>query len=111
MSTATAAQPSRPASTATGRTATVAGPTRGLVEITKVRKSFGATEVLKGITLTVEPGGVAVIVGPSGSGKSTLLRTINHLEKSTAATSPSTGRWWATRSGASGCTSCARRTS
>ena len=30
--------------------------TRGLVEITKVRKSFGATEVLKGITLTVEPG-------------------------------------------------------
>ena len=55
--------------------------TRGLVEITKVRKSFGATEVLKGISLTVKPGGVAVIVGPSGSGKSTLLRTINHLEK------------------------------
>jgi polar amino acid transport system ATP-binding protein len=55
--------------------------TRGHVEITNVRKSFGGTEVLKGVSLTVPPGGVAVIVGPSGSGKSTLLRTINHLEK------------------------------
>jgi polar amino acid transport system ATP-binding protein len=68
-----------PDKAATAGTATAA--TRGLVEITKVRKSFGATEVLKGVSLTVEPGGVAVIVGPSGSGKSTLLRTINHLEK------------------------------
>jgi polar amino acid transport system ATP-binding protein len=73
MSTAT------PAAQATA--ATPAATTRGLVEITKVHKSFGATEVLKGVSLTVEPGGVAVIVGPSGSGKSTLLRTINHLER------------------------------
>ncbi|ALE06430.1 arginine ABC transporter ATP-binding protein [Arthrobacter sp. ERGS1:01] len=55
--------------------------TRGLVEITDIHKSYGAVEVLKGVSLTVQPGGVAVIVGPSGSGKSTLLRTINHLEK------------------------------
>jgi polar amino acid transport system ATP-binding protein len=61
--------------------APAAAPTRGHVEITNVRKSFGGTEVLKGVSLTVPPGGVAVVVGPSGSGKSTLLRTINHLEK------------------------------
>ena len=61
--------------------AAAAAATRGHVEITNVRKSFGGTEVLKGVSLTVPPGGVAVIVGPSGSGKSTLLRTINHLEK------------------------------
>ncbi|MDQ0921502.1 polar amino acid transport system ATP-binding protein [Pseudarthrobacter sp. W1I19] len=67
--------------TATGDAPGKSAATRGLVEITKVHKSFGATEVLKGVSLTVEPGGVAVIVGPSGSGKSTLLRTINHLEK------------------------------
>jgi polar amino acid transport system ATP-binding protein len=61
--------------------APAAAPTRGHVEITNVRKSFGGTEVLKGVSLKVPPGGVAVVVGPSGSGKSTLLRTINHLEK------------------------------
>ncbi|MEA5456318.1 amino acid ABC transporter ATP-binding protein [Sinomonas sp. JGH33] len=55
--------------------------TTGLVEIADVRKSFGAHEVLKGVSLTVQPGEVVVILGPSGSGKSTLLRTINHLER------------------------------
>jgi polar amino acid transport system permease protein len=37
--------------------------------------------VLDGVTLTVRPGSVTVILGPSGSGKSTLLRSINHLER------------------------------
>ncbi|RGE20770.1 amino acid ABC transporter ATP-binding protein [Leucobacter sp. wl10] len=55
-------------------------PRTGLVEISGVHKSYGAHEVLHGITLTVEPGQVVALLGPSGSGKSTLLRAINHLE-------------------------------
>ncbi|MCE7002467.1 amino acid ABC transporter ATP-binding protein [Kibdelosporangium philippinense] len=51
------------------------------VEVTGAVKSFGAHTVLDGISLTVAPGKVTVIIGPSGSGKSTLLRAINHLEK------------------------------
>jgi len=52
-----------------------------MVEAQSVRKSFGHTEVLKGIDLTVAPTEVMCVIGPSGSGKSTLLRCINHLEK------------------------------
>jgi polar amino acid transport system ATP-binding protein len=51
-----------------------------MVDARSVRKSFGANEVLKGITLSVEQGQVLVLLGPSGSGKSTFLRCINHLE-------------------------------
>jgi polar amino acid transport system ATP-binding protein len=51
-----------------------------LIEITEVRKSFGSTDVLKGINLDVEAGEVIAIIGKSGSGKSTLLRCINGLE-------------------------------
>ncbi len=51
-----------------------------MVKAEQVCKSFGALEVLKGITLDVEKGQVLVMVGPSGSGKSTFLRCINHLE-------------------------------
>src|SRR5436305_2237392 len=56
---------------------TASGP---MVEAIAVHKRFGPTEVLKGITLQVERGGVMCIIGPSGSGKSTFLRCINHLE-------------------------------
>ncbi|MFD3658066.1 amino acid ABC transporter ATP-binding protein [Streptomyces sp. NPDC058620] len=52
-----------------------------MVEVRSVHKSFGGTDVLRGIDLSVRTGEVTVVLGPSGSGKSTLLRTINHLEK------------------------------
>lgn len=53
---------------------------RPLVEIRRVRKSFGAHQVLRDVSLAVPAGTVTVLLGPSGSGKSTLLRCINHLE-------------------------------
>ena len=55
-----------------------------LIELSGIRKSFGANEVLKGIDLTVHRGEHVVICGPSGSGKSTLLRTMNLLEEPSA---------------------------
>ena len=52
-----------------------------MVKAEQVCKSFGALDVLKGITLEIGRGEVLVMVGPSGSGKSTFLRCINHLEQ------------------------------
>ena len=51
-----------------------------VVSIEDVHKSFGALEVLKGVSLSVERGQVIAIIGRSGSGKSTLLRCVNGLE-------------------------------
>jgi polar amino acid transport system ATP-binding protein len=52
-----------------------------IVRAEDVHKSFGHTEVLRGINLAVHPGKTVVLIGPSGSGKTTFLRCINHLEK------------------------------
>ncbi len=49
-----------------------------------LRKSFGAVEVLKGVSLAANSGDVIAMIGSSGSGKSTVLRCLNLLEKPNA---------------------------
>ncbi|MFQ6596700.1 amino acid ABC transporter ATP-binding protein, partial [Streptococcus sp. IMAU11618] len=51
-----------------------------ILEIKDLKKSFGDTPILQGLSLKVQKGEVVVILGPSGCGKSTLLRCINGLE-------------------------------
>jgi polar amino acid transport system ATP-binding protein len=54
-----------------------------ILEVRGLRKSFGHTEVLRGIDLEVRPQELVFIIGPSGSGKSTFLRCCNRLEEPT----------------------------
>jgi multiple sugar transport system ATP-binding protein len=54
------------------------------VEVTNVRKSFGAHEVIHGVSIRVEDGEFVILVGPSGCGKSTLLRMVAGLESVTS---------------------------
>lgn len=51
-----------------------------MLELQNIKKSFGGTEVLKNVGLSVTKGDVVAILGPSGSGKTTLLRIANFLE-------------------------------
>jgi polar amino acid transport system ATP-binding protein len=54
------------------------------IALNGVSKSFGSTQVLKGIDLTVNAGEVLVLIGASGSGKSTVLRIMSGLETADA---------------------------
>lgn len=52
-----------------------------MIDVKDLHKSFGAVEVLKGITEHIDRGEKVVVIGPSGSGKSTFLRCMNLLEE------------------------------
>jgi polar amino acid transport system ATP-binding protein len=51
-----------------------------LLEVKDIKKSFGKSSILKGISFELERGEVLAIIGSSGSGKTTLLRCLNYLE-------------------------------
>ena len=51
-----------------------------VLEVKNLKKGFGATDVLKGVSFSLEQGQVMAIIGSSGSGKTTLLRCLNFLE-------------------------------
>lgn len=54
-----------------------------MIDVINLRKSFGDTEVLKGIDVTINKGDIVAVIGPSGSGKSTFLRCLNCMEDPT----------------------------
>ena len=51
-----------------------------ILEVKNLKKGFGSTDVLKGVSFSLEQGQVLAIIGSSGSGKTTLLRCLNFLE-------------------------------
>ena len=52
-----------------------------ILEVERLEKRYGSTDVLKDISFTMERGSVLTVLGSSGSGKTTLLRCLNFLEK------------------------------
>ncbi len=62
-----------------------------MIEVTELRKRFGATQALDGMTFTVRPGQITGFVGPNGAGKSTTMRVILGLDKADAGTAMVSG--------------------
>ena len=54
-----------------------------MIDVINLKKSFGETEELKDVSVTINKGDIVVVLGPSGSGKSTFLRCLNCMEDPT----------------------------
>ncbi len=52
-----------------------------MLELDNIKLSYGSSQILNGVNLSVKRGDVVSIIGPSGTGKTTLLRCINYLAK------------------------------
>ncbi|MBV8077483.1 MAG: amino acid ABC transporter ATP-binding protein, partial [Planctomycetaceae bacterium] len=65
-----------------------------MIVVNDLVKHYGTVEVLRGVTLSVDPGEVVAIIGPSGSGKSTFLRCLNGLETFQGGTVTIDGLHW-----------------
>ena len=50
-----------------------------MIVTSEVTKSYGATAVVDGVSLTLPSGGITSIIGPNGAGKSTLLSMVSRL--------------------------------
>lgn len=78
MNTESPVKSPAPAATSTSATASIP-----VLDARNIKKRFGDTDVLKGVSLQAHPGDVISILGASGSGKSTFLRCLNFLETPT----------------------------
>ena len=54
-----------------------------MIDVINLKKDFGDTQVLKGVSVKINKGDIVVVLGPSGSGKSTFLRCLNCMEDPT----------------------------
>jgi L-cystine transport system ATP-binding protein len=57
-----------------------------MLELKNLKLSYGSTQILNGVDLSVKRGDIVSIIGPSGTGKTTLLKCINHLVKPSSGT-------------------------